>query len=167
MPLQNAYSEQADLLIGDMLLSPTLDRDRYIQSAADDINAKIGYLYKIPLVPTDTELPLYQVLLLKSINNKLASGRLILDVAVGGEQATLHAYGLRLISEAMNDLMCIANGDVELLAERRVTATDQAARLTPSVTNYDDESLMLGFENTVLKGRPLDPAWYSRPGKLN
>lgn len=166
--MSEMYSEEGDLLIGDMMLSPTLDKSRYIQAAADDINAKLGYLYKLPLVnQAFGALPEYQKLLLKSINNKLASGRLILDVAVGGEQATLHAYGMRLINEATNDLMCIANGDVQLDSERRVTDAESASTMVPSVRNYDEESLLLGFENSVMRGGPLDPGWWSRPGAVN
>lgn len=158
------YSEESDLLVGDMMFGPSTSKQKYIDGAADDMNAKIGYIYSLPLAPVSplTALPEYEQLLLKSINNKLASGRLIMDMAIGGEQQTLHAYAKRLVDEANQELMCIANGDVELSAERRATDAVVIAKNTPGIRNVDEESLVLGFENTVMRGRP----WYSRPGAL-
>lgn len=154
------YSDAADLLVGDMIYPPGFDKDKYVTLAAEEMDSKLGYLYQIPLAPVNPPLPEYQTLLLKTINNKLASGRLIMDISVGAELAAVHAYGSRMVNEALRDLVLIANGDVLLDAVRRVDGTVEAGSRVPGVRNQDSESLVLGFENTVLRGEP----WYSRPG---
>lgn len=160
-----AYSSEDDLLIGDMMLPMGFDKAKYITSATDEINGKLGFVYKLPLEPLPGlgSIPDYQTILLKTISNKLASGRLIMDVSAAGERQTIHAYARRLVDEAMNDLMCIANGDIDLSAVRRVPVdAQQDDRMVATVKNQDEESLLLGFENTVLRSEP----WYSRPGAV-
>lgn len=155
-----AYSAESDLLTGDMMISARVSKAKFINDAADEIDAKIGWIYETPIPVAD--LPRHQALLLKQINNKLASGRLILTLDIAGEQNSLHAYGYRLVREATEELNLIANGVVDLDAPRldvEVTAND----LTPAIRNHDQESLLLGFEETVLRGTP----WWSRPGKVS
>lgn len=160
------YSEEGDLLVGDVLLPGGFNKDKYIAEATDEIDSKLGFLYSLPIrgagePPAD--LPPHEQLLLKVISNKLASGRLIMDVAMAGERQSVHAYGRRLVDEATNDLMQIANGVVEIHAVRLETAVAQEASKIPTVRNQDEESLLLGFENTVLRSEP----WYSRPGAVS
>lgn len=143
------------------MLRDDFDLDKWITSAADTIDGKLGYIYELPFILTGSgALPGYQILVLKEINAKLASGRLILAQDVGGEDSTLHAYGLYLVKEATDELMALANGLVWLDAPK--TDSSEEGTRDVSVHHYDDESLLAGFENTVMRGIP----WQSYPGKL-
>lgn len=153
-----AYSTEDDLLVGDLALSPILDTGKFVKEAAEEMDSKLGFIYTLPL-PGD--LPEYQKLLLKGINNKLASGRLIMAVAIGGEDSTVHAYAARLVQEATQELLAIANGIVELAADRAVAPADvQAGSRTPSIKNLDSESAVEAFTNNFVNGEN----WYWRPG---
>ena len=154
-----AYSGEDDLLIGDLALSPVLDKGKFIDEAAEEIDAKLGFVYKLPL----TGLAVHEALLLKGINNKLASGRLIMAVAVGGEDTAVHAYALRLVTEATQELLAIANGAVDLTAERADPTTEEGrGATTPSVTNLDGESGVEAFYKQVMGGTP----WTWQPGPV-
>jgi hypothetical protein len=169
------YSETDDLLLGDIILGAGLDPQKFVDQAAEDIDAKLGWVYELPLKvlvpegaprPADpddyTKLPLHEQLLLKGINNKLASGRLILAEAVAGEDNSLNAYGYFLVKEATDELTYLANGEVPLSAVRYVTVEGDVVDKVPTIKNQDEESLLLGFENTVMRGEP----WWSRPGQV-
>lgn len=154
-----SYSSEGDLILGDLQIPAAVSKQDFIDSAAEEIDSKIGFLYVLPIPFND--LPLHQQLLLKQINNKLASGRLILTLDIAGEETSLHAYGLRLITEAMNELMCIANGDVDLTAPRTnpydsSTDNNKAA----AIVNHDAESAVDMFENSFMRGEPS----YWNPG---
>lgn len=160
-----AYSKEEDLLLGDMVINPSLDRQKFIDDAADEIDAKLGWLYVLPLTPIApaVSLPGYQLLTLKGINNKLASGRLILTLDIAAEGSQLHAYGWQLVREAREELMILANGEAPLAATRippdpstGITGADKI----PSVKNYDEESLLTAYEYTVHRSEP----WWVQPG---
>lgn len=169
------YSKPENLLIGDIILPGSVDKSRWVQDASDEMDALLGWVYDLPLRkvgevvdPSPTAenwktLPLHQQLLLTQINNKLASGRLIMAIAMAGEDQQLHAYGLDLVRQAEAQLMLLANRTIELDAELivPVDGEDYLSRI-PSIKQHDDESLLAGFENTVLRGVP----WYTRPGAL-
>lgn len=158
-----AYSDVTDLLLGDLVINPTVDKQKFVDQAAEEIDSKLGWLYKLPLeaISPATLLPGYQLLLLKGINNKLATGWLILTLDIAGEGTTLHAYGWALVREARSELMSLANGEV-LLSATRIQSDLNISDKIPGIHNEDSESLLLGFENTVMRGVP----WYSRPGKV-
>lgn len=175
-----AYSEVGDLLLGDMVLGPTVNKQQFVDSAADDMNGKLGVIYKLPLQTTESvspdgdswktdpgALPEYQQLLLKGCNNKMASGRLILTLDTAGEQTTLHAYGKSLIDEAMAELYCLANGDVDLSAVKTDVAPVTGGKKTPGIKQYDEESLLLGFETNVMGVERPFSKWYTRPGQVS
>lgn len=158
-----AYSRESDLLLGDLMISPKFDKRSFVDDAADEIDAKLGFIYKLPLAGEgDVELPPHELLLLKQINNKLASGRLILTVATAGEQNALHAYGLRLVTEATNDLMLIANGVVDLTAVRLGVGATEVRDSAPSIHNHDAESGVDMYEGAVM--RPGGAYW--NPGEV-
>ena len=121
------------------------------------MDAMLGFVYKLPL---DGLLP-NEVLLLKSINSKIASGRILLQLYGEGEGTALHAYGLRLLAEGNALLMKLANGDVDLTAERVDSSTINATR-GPAVKNYDEESGVTIFEDIVMRGM----AGYWVPGQV-
>lgn len=140
------------------MISDSLDRDKFVQDAADEIDSKLGFVYKLPLEPLP--LPTHQGLLLKGINNKLASGRLILALDIASEDRALHAYGLRLVTEAQAELMLIANGGVVLTAVGINEDIVEVESKVPTLTNYDSESGVDAFYEHTMRGNP----WYWRPG---
>jgi hypothetical protein len=157
------------------MISEALDKQTFVDTAAEEIDAKLGFVYDLPLrlladPPVDPvtedswkDLPAYQVKLLKGINNRLASGRLILAIDIAGEQNTMHAYGWQLVKEATAELLMIANGDVDLDAARRTIEGTEPDR-TPSIYNYDEESLLLGFEDNIMRRHGPWTRTYSQPG---
>lgn len=164
-----AYAAVSDLLLGDLIVAESIDRQKFVDLAAEEMNSKLGWVYELPLrgagsAPSATswlELPAHEVSILKTINNRLASGRLILSLYIAGEDSQLHAYGYQLVQEAMSDLMLIANGNVSLSAHR-TSAYSREGDTIPGISQHDDESLLLGFENSVMRGKP----WYTIPGQV-
>lgn len=152
-----AYSVEADLLLGDLLLPAGYDKERWVDLASDEMDSRLGFIYTIPL----TETTATEDLLLRDINNKIASGRLILAQAIGGEDSSEHAYGRALLEDGLASLKAIVMGDVDLSAPRLDGSTYEAD--APETVNHDEESLMLGFENTVLRGTK----WLTRPGEVS
>ena len=147
-----AYSTVDDLLTGDMMISSKVDKLKFVNDAADEIDSKIGFIYSLPL----SALLIHEELLLKGINNKLASGRLILTLDIAGEGTTLHAYGLRLVTEAMQELMLIANGTVDLSADLLPNPDPGVyASKTASVTNIDAMSSVEAFYDWANRKLPV------------
>lgn len=170
-----AYSEESDLftLIKQLEFPTGYDFQGVIDSAAEEIDSKLGWVYKLPLRKTGTldtsvtpeswkDLPTHQKLLLKQMNNKLAAGRLILQIAIPDEENGLHAYGLSLVREAKAELNVLANETVMLDATLASAQTEEATARMPGVHNEDDESMLAGFYNTTMRDEP----WYSRPGHM-
>lgn len=161
-----AYSAPADLLLGDMPLSAALDKAKFVQDAADEIDSAIGARYITP-VPMAEPTPRHVQLYLKRINNALATGRLILAVAVGGEDTQLHAYGLSLVNEARMALTAIADGSYEL-ADVPLTPTQTLTSSGPAVVNVDASSGVEAFYGFISEPKwtepipSLSPRW--RPG---
>jgi hypothetical protein len=125
------YCKENELLTGDMAGVEGL-RQRFVDLAADEMNSFIGFAYLLPL-PVDS-LPEYQRLILKNINIKLATGRLIMAQAVGSEDTSTHAYGQSLVDEAMRDLWAIRNGQTNLDAP---TAEANGTNAAPVIIEGD------------------------------
>lgn len=142
------YSSEDDLLLGDLMVSDSVDKAKFVANAADEMDSKIGFIYKTPIVLDS--LPRHEQLLLKGINNNLATGRLIMTLDAAGEGTSLHAYGLRLVTEAMGDLLLIANGDVDLSAEKEDVPT-QNRDSQPNLGNRDATSAVSAFEDRFMR----------------
>lgn len=160
-----AYAEVDDLLIGQMTIGPGVNKQKFLDQASEEMDAKLGFIYKLPLEAIDgltppDELPVHEKLVLKGINSKLASGRIILTLDIAEEGSTLHAYGLRLVTEAMNELLVLANAGVMLSAVRLNPVEEPDRR--PAVKNRDAESAVDQWENTVMRGEPS----YWNPGEV-
>jgi len=85
--------------------------------ASDEIDMLISRYYKTPVLFGTAELQeKYKptMLLLKHINIKLATGRLILAIDASGENQSVHAYGQSLVAEAMKLLDAIVERDIIL-----------------------------------------------------
>lgn len=143
-----------------------VDPDRYIQAASDEIDAKLGFKYKVPIVaitgpPWGGTLAPHEALILKSICLRLATGRMICSVWAAEEDQSQHAYGRSLIRDALSDLMAIANGEVDLKsAQLNPQSNSGFEDKTPSGYNHDAESMVDAWENHVMRGQP----YYARPG---
>lgn len=111
------YCEVTDLILtGDVNVPSYLDPQKFINDAADEIDSKIGFIYETPIVITgpSTTTPRPVRLLLKRLNIFIASGRLLLSAATGGEESEVHQYGLYLLQEAYKTLDAIADGTLQL-----------------------------------------------------
>ncbi len=157
------YSAVEDLLKGDIPYPSRYgDGSGFIAVAADEIDAQIGHLYVTPIVLPDTPENRPARLLLKKINNFLASGRLITDMAAGGEDRDLHAYGASLIRQAMALLEDICYGKIILPGADRIDA-GEGEYTGPAIYNEDPESLVEGFYQQVSHGEIRGPYWPLAP----
>jgi len=115
------WAQEHDLLLGD-LETGYLDKTQYLEFAEDEINACLGVYYVLPLPTLST----HNQLTLKVTQARLASGRLFLALASGGEDSELHAYGRHLIELAMGELSRIGR-DYELMDDSGNPVVNMAA----------------------------------------
>lgn len=152
-----AYCKPQDLLIGDVTLSSVLSRESYVRDAADEMDARLGFVYALPLPLT--QLQPHAITLLKMINARLASGRLLMSIAAPAEDDSVHRYGEWLIKSAYEDLYNLCNRTIDLVGATPINDT------TPeqvSIYNYDEESAVEQFYNTTMRGQP---SWWM-PGPV-
>lgn len=156
-----AYCTKADLLTGDIPLAGKYgDGSSFVNFAADEIDGQIGHLYVTPVTydnPSDPKAKPAQ-LLLKKINILLASGRIILDMAAGTEDNSLHAYGNSMLLEGINLLNMISSGKIRLATAVEITDTADDENTAISVTQDDPYSLVESFYNNYSR-----PAWIWPP----
>lgn len=140
-----SYSTKDDLLIGDIPLAPRYgDGSRFVDLAADEIDSQIGHIYVTPIALADTPENRPARLLLKKINNFIASGRIILDMALAGEDRELQSYGRSLLSEGLTLLKQVTNGDIRIPGADPLPGTE-AATSGPTIVNEDPDSLVASF----------------------
>jgi hypothetical protein len=164
-----AYSQTTDLLLGEIPVPSYINTQKVVDDAADEIDSKLGHIYTTPFNVTDPG-PMSRParLLLKRINNFLATGRLILAVASPEENQTLHAYGWSLIREATTALDAIINGDIPLEGAQVVTGTSLPVS-TPLINNLDSESNVEAFYDRIANPNYFYPppvSGWSDPDKL-
>lgn len=139
------YSAKGDLLLGDLPLPAYVDVDKIIRDVADEIDSHVGFVYQTPFdLSDDSLLSRPSRLLIKRISVHLSTGRIILSVATTGEQNDTHAWGRRLVSDAMAALAAIRNGTfflegATLLPQANVEVT------TPLIFNEDARSQVEAF----------------------
>lgn len=146
-----AYCEVDDLLTGDIPTPAYLDVPGMVQDAADEIDSKIGHLYDTPIDVTDSGAAARWVkLLLKRLNVFLATGRLLMAAAAGGEDDRVHAYGSYLIREATAALNKIVSGEITL---EGVTGPANEAVVSDAsiiLLNLDPESHVEAFYGRLM-----------------
>jgi len=149
-----AYCTQADLLTGSIPASSYIDVDRYIQSAADEIDSALAMRYIVPVVVPAIPQYAATTLVLKGINQRLASGRIITAAAATGSQTETHAYGLYLIEQALQQLKALIDGSYILPGAPTVNqpGSDTVPVL---ITNVDSESQVEAFYQRVTGYPPL------------
>lgn len=161
------YATENDLMLGDMLLGPAVSPEKYLQEAEEDVDIALGDSFEMPYDVDDPNAIERTVILLRRITARLASGRLILAQAIGGEDQSLQAYGKHLISEAEQVLTAIRNGSLDFEGP---TPIEGAVEYTgPTVYNYDSESAVDSFYDYFMGANPVPlppgagrPVW--RPG---
>lgn len=134
-----AYAGVDDLLLGDVRLSSRINPLRFINDAAEEIDARVGLIYRLPLVGLEP----HAQSMLKRINAHLATGRLLLAID-GGNDDNLHAYGRDLINGALADLAMIANGLIALAGAEKLSGV--LGNTSPAVINQDAYSATAAFE---------------------
>lgn len=150
-----AYAAPTDLLTGDIPLAGKYgDGSAFVQLAADEIDSQIGHIYITPIVfdestPEKAARVRPAKLLLKKINTLLASGRIIMDMAAGGEDDNLHAYGKSMHDEAILLLNAIMDRKI-ILADAPLLAEEAEGENTAvSVLQEDGYSLVGAFYDRV------------------
>lgn len=160
-----AYSEVADLLIGDIPLGTRVDPQKFVNEATDEVDSQIGVLYETPIEMNEAgPVARHARLLLKRVANHLASGRLILALAAGDEDTTVHAYGMSMVREARGVLNQIAAGLVDLPGATKHEVVGQSNGA--SIKNYDEFSGVDAFYDMVMRvdAGVTPPRWAPGPG---
>lgn len=140
-----AYATEEDLLVGDLELHPALDVEKFINDAANEINSKLGTVFQVPIpVGSTATVEPHARLTLKRINAHLASGRLILAVAQGGEDGSLHAYGRYLVNEAQGEIRQIL-ADPEGMLPGALVRDDLLTDTGPTIAQQDATSPVEAF----------------------
>lgn len=161
----DAYSATEDLLIGDIPLPMRHgDGSAAVTSAAEDIDSQLGHLYSTPIQVENDPVHRPTVLFLKKVNNLIASGRLILDMAAGGEDVELHQYGKSLLEEGLALLARLVSREIVLTGVAAAEDNGTKPFTKAAIFNEDEESLVEGFYRNAggnrLVGVPSLP--YSR-----
>lgn len=146
-----SYCETTELLVGDIPLPKGLRPQQYVDSAANEIDMSIGFIYETPVnIAEDSPVVRPARLLLKETCIKLASGRLILAMSTVAQRTELHAYGRRLVDEALAIIRQIASGEIILTGAARVETEDPTSDFTgPQIHNVDAESNVEAFYDRV------------------
>lgn len=158
------YSTKDDLRYGDLRLPARLgDGTSFVESAAEDIEAQLGHIYVTPFAIPDVPANRPSILLLKKINNLVASGRLVLDLAASSEDDQLHAYGRAMLKEGLELLGMVRDRNILLTGAELITDSDGDKTVTgPVILNEDKASLVEGFyapPTQVLGAEPFPAGW--------
>lgn len=149
------YCETEDINLGDLQVPRVVSVMDWIKNTADEMDAEIGQIYRLPLSFDNTK-PEDRAdqLFLKKINSFLATARIILTIAGAGEDAVLHAYGKSLLGDAKSALTRIVNKTVVL--ESALLLSDVDAQYNgPIITNKDAGSFVDAFYSS--KGTAHSP----------
>lgn len=156
-PVANrGYCDATDLKLGGVAPKSSWNAYEQINEAADEMNAKIGRRYALPL-----NLSLaagFVPLTLKSINADLASGRYLLENNQNNDR-NVHAYGAQLVRDAMAQIDAIVCGQVQLMGVPGLVGSNKS--LAPGIRNHDAHSLVDGFERYAHRGHVFE---FVRPG---
>src|SRR6478735_1117004 len=151
-----AYSVKGALLLGRIPWPINLAADRVVQTETEETDSKLGHIFDTPFDLSDTG-PLSRParLLIKRINNSLASGRLLLAISSPEENKNVHAYGWNLVKEALDAITCIIEGDIKLDGAPPADglSTDSTVS-TPLINNLDPESHVEAFYDRI-----ANPNW--------
>ena len=158
------YAVEADLQLGDMLLSPKVVPQEFLDSAWVEIEAQLGMCYELPLpaVLTDAE-----VSFLTTMHWQLATGRLILAQAGATGSEDLAAYGKYIVDQARNlmDKACPCDGTSGMgLPSATITTTNNLSAtsdqsMAPGIVVPDGVSIV---EHYYANGESWSPTVWRR-----
>lgn len=153
------YCTEADINLGDLQTPRAVSIEDWIKVTADEIDAEIGQIYKLPL-SFDTAKPedRTDALYLKKINSFLATARIILLISGGGQDEVLHAYGKSLLGDAKGALGKIANKTVILESASLIDDVDNQYN-GPIITNKDAGSYVDAFYSSKGTAHGLPASW--------
>jgi hypothetical protein len=164
------YSAVEDLLVGATALPKALVPQMYVDDAANEIDSIIGFIYKTPVDISETSTAVRPVrLLLKRLNNHLATGRLITAMSSNSQRTDLQPYGASLIREVLAVLQQIQSGDLVLDGAERVPPADgSVANPTgPQIFNVDSESQVEAFYDRIANPNYCFAPWATQnPGSM-
>jgi phage gp36-like protein len=138
----STYSSVTDLLIGELNTHRSIDRTKFVDDAADEVDSYLGYRYLTPINMTDSG-PVSRParLIIKRIANHLASGRLLMAQTAHMEDDRVHAYGSQLVVNALNALEQLSAGSPPLEGAILINTEDaDFANVGAAVVNVDPES---------------------------
>lgn len=156
------YSVIGDLLTGDMQFPAYIDPDKFVASTAEEIDAVIGQLYITPVVVATSPLSRSTMLILKKVNNFLASGRIILAMDAAGQNKQLHSYGKYMVTEAEGILKAITEGKITLAGATPILSGGGTA---PVIVNAESTSTVDEFYSNFIPAWPpfiQDRVWFTR-----
>lgn len=158
-----AYCDTTDLLIGDTRLPSNVDPQAYVNAAADEIDGAIGFKYATPIALDETVAVNRPVmLLLKTINAWLATGRILLTISRSSEDSSLDALGTYYVKGALDRVAQIVDGKILL-----VNAVENTVGLStfkgPTIINGDSESMVDAFYGHFQRPRRRRLFPYSDP----
>lgn len=150
------YCTTDDLLIASNFPLPIgFSSAQYVQLGTDEINIAISRLYKVPVVfGTADEQTKYAatILLLKQLNQFLATGRILMAIAAPGEDSELHAYAKSLVDRSCYILEEISQSKIILEgADANTNVPEDADFASPHgmVFQLDDYSGVEAFYDIV------------------
>lgn len=170
---------------GDLIIDPTLlyeenVKETAVQQACEEIDSRIGRLYRTPIdVSESSSVDRSVKLLIKSVAIHLASGRLVMRLTDVGQDSVPNAYGKYLITQAYDVLNEILSGDIVLVGvpapdvdpgERPAIASPQmlaANAVEPvSLDGFQDYMKFDPFRWAVppWATAPYGPAYYTQEG---
>lgn len=154
-----AYCEVADLLTGNLPLATQYgDGQGFIDTAADEMDTVLGQMYVTPIVLEQIPANRPSQLWLKTCNKFIASGRLILDIAIAAEDDNLNAYGLSLLNQGLAMLKAIQDGAASITGAIPLDPNAGAYQTGPMIFNEDKYSLVQAGYEFLLDPMPV-PGW--------
>jgi hypothetical protein len=140
-----AYSEVKDMLLGQFTLPASMDAQKFVDDAADEIDMKIGFIYRTPVVAAaGTTLPRPVSLLLKRLNVYISTARAIFAAAGPSAGDDTNAYARHLLADAHAALTAIAEGRTVLEGAERLPDQGEERR-GPRIANIDSRSQVDAF----------------------
>jgi hypothetical protein len=144
------YCAEEELLLGGVPVKKDVDANKYIRDATDEIDSALGSRYDTPFDLSDeSELKRHSKLLIQRICRHLASGRIILALAMPGEDGRVNAYGMSLLTEALAALEALGTGVILLDYEDTSPVAPLLMPSVPMIFNQDPESSVEAFYDRV------------------
>lgn len=143
---QYGATEQT-LLTGDITFGSMISVPNIIRDAGDEMDTKFGIVFVMPLAVST--FPLHIQTMLKLIQSRLASARLLFMAASASEDTTLFEYAKYLEGLAYGDLNLILNGSVSIPGAVQLDGNTATA---PKIINTDSESATDVFYGITMAG---------------